>query len=219
MFYSISTVLVAESQLPEDRLVKWQEQFAHCSARKLETLLRPSGHMSCSTRNRIESDFNRCSNCVHFGRLLPRPFVPVYVPLLCKTNYIIAMDVHQMPNLVHLVLYLHMIDVFTRFSVAGLTYDKKPKVNCSCLSLSRVFSSCLSISIINGQWRWIREPSLEGLCWKLWHNFWNPSSRKTVFKWNRRASQHGHKWFFSTLTERPYHQFSGSDFSSKFLFC
>ena len=99
-------------------LAKLHKQFAHCSPEALVKLIRNSGHEV--SRQLIEKTLEACQACKSAKRRNPKPVSSL--PLATRFNQVISMDLHQLQPGKY---YLHIIDLFSRFSVAGILHDKK----------------------------------------------------------------------------------------------
>ena len=98
------------------------KQFAHCSSEKLHALLRKAG--VSVTVDRVKSVINDSNVCQRFGRALPRPVVGL--PLAQEWNHTVSLDLHEVSGSGHSLWYLHMINVFSRFSVEVFITNKRP---------------------------------------------------------------------------------------------
>ena len=112
--------------LDKPALEKLHKQFGHCSGDRLMNLIK-----SCNTDCKIQTDLvksicEECQVCKKFGRPRNRPIVSM--PLASAFNDIVAMDLHELTELGRSVYYLHLIDVFTRFSAATIIMEKKTDV-------------------------------------------------------------------------------------------
>ena len=110
------------SDLTESKIMKLHCQFGHCSANKLFQLIRNTGG-TVTSRN-IDEVVRNCEICCRFGRGIAKPAVSL--PLACRPNELVALDLHQMRNF-HSTWYLHVIDLYSRYSEAILIYNKLPK--------------------------------------------------------------------------------------------
>ncbi|XP_063726781.1 uncharacterized protein LOC134854457 [Symsagittifera roscoffensis] len=104
---------------------KMHRQFGHCSAKRLEQLLKQSGYKSATLQSDVESVVDECETCKKFGRAKPKPSVSL--PLAVKFNQVVSMDLHKLSELGPNTHYLHLIDLFTRFSVACIIHNKLPE--------------------------------------------------------------------------------------------
>ena len=117
---------LAMSQVVDDsQIEKLNKQFAHCSSGKLHTLLRKAG--VSVTVDRVKSVINDCDVCQRFGRALPRTVVGL--PLAQEWNHTVSLDLHEVSGSGRSLWYLHMIDVFSRLSVAVFITSKRPTTN------------------------------------------------------------------------------------------
>ena len=64
-----------------------------------------------------------CDICSQFGRPPAKPVVTL--PLSKEFNDVIAVDLHKLSECGDSVYYLHIVDLFTRFSQAEIIMDKK----------------------------------------------------------------------------------------------
>ena len=109
--------------------MKIYKQFAHCSSEKLNALLREAG--VSVTVDRVKSVIHDCDVCQRFGRALPRPVVGL--PLAQEWNHTVSLDLHEVSGSGHSLWYLHMIDVFSRLSVAVFITNKRPTTNITAI--------------------------------------------------------------------------------------
>ena len=101
---------------------KLHKQFCHCSADKLKRLIKASEiwKEDVELLNAVDKVTENCQICKIYKRAPPRPVVGL--PLASDFNHTVAMD---------LITYkqgtwiLHLIDVFSRFSVACVRHSKK----------------------------------------------------------------------------------------------
>ena len=111
-----------DSDLTDTELVKLHKQFAHCSSSKLVSLLNNAGIKGSNYSAKLEQIQAGCEICARNGRSRPRPNVGL--PLATKFNEVLAMDLHQV-DFKENIWFLHMIDEYSRFSVATIIYNKK----------------------------------------------------------------------------------------------
>ena len=117
-------ILFPESKsLSEAEISKLHRQFGHCSADKLSSLVRNAGNKVSASIETIGKIIEKCEICRQFGRSSPKPVT--CLPLSVSWNETIAMDLHKMVELGKGVWYLHIIDLFTRFSVAIFIKNKR----------------------------------------------------------------------------------------------
>ena len=105
-------------------ILKLHKQFGHASTGKLAALLSKTGGSKIDS-SKIEDVVKNCDICNRFGRSPCKPVVSL--PLSVEWNHTIAMDLHKCSDIGQTCWYLHIIDVFTRFSMAVFIYDKRPE--------------------------------------------------------------------------------------------
>lgn len=113
--------LNVETVCDKRMLVKLHRQFGHASAEKLESLFKNAGLIDkevCVLLRKIVED---CDICVRYKRTPPKPAVGL--PLATEFNQVVGVDLHTIkPGL----YYMHMIDLFTRYSAACVIHNKLP---------------------------------------------------------------------------------------------
>ena len=107
----------------DKQLMKLHKQFFHCTAEKLHMLIKKSGGSVALAD--IQKVILQCDICPQFGRSAPKPCASL--PLASGWNSTLALDLHQMTELGSSVWYLHIIDLFTRFTAAVFIANKKPE--------------------------------------------------------------------------------------------
>ena len=120
----VSTAFISEHEndiLTSKELRKLHIQFGHCSLNSLSKLLK------CANAKFVIEDVQRvigeCEVCKKTA--LPRRKPIVSLPLASEPNEVIAMDLHQLDTN---LWYLHIICLFSRFSVAVAIRSKKAEV-------------------------------------------------------------------------------------------
>lgn len=100
-------------------LLKLHKQFGHASVDRLQKLLTCSGSTDEECTTILKDIVKNCETCIRYSKPKQKPAVglPTY-------NETVAMDVHKLEQG---VLYLHVIDHFTRFSAGSIITSKKPK--------------------------------------------------------------------------------------------
>ncbi len=106
----------------EKIVLKLHKQFCHCSSDRLKRLIKASEiwKEDIEILNAVDKVTENCQICKIYKRAPPRPVVGL--PLASDFNHTVAMD---------LITYkqgtwiLHLIDVFSRFSVACVRNSKK----------------------------------------------------------------------------------------------
>ena len=117
-----SVLKVEESTcLSDNDLVELHKQFSHCSADKLLSLLRNAGFTDNSFSNRLAKVQDECDVCTKKSRNWPRPCVGL--PLAQSFNDVVAMDLHEL-RWIQKTWFVHFIDEYSRFSVAGIINNK-----------------------------------------------------------------------------------------------
>lgn len=105
-------------------LVKLHKQFGHATSEKLIILLKTAGvGLDIDITNMLQDIVKECETCMKFKRPLPKPAVSV--PLATKFNHMVAMDLHEIQSN---VWYLHIIDLFTRYSAAVVIFSKRSDI-------------------------------------------------------------------------------------------
>lgn len=105
-------------------LEKLHKQFGHASAYRLEQLIKDSGG-KCDKNfsDLIKQVVNNCNVCFKFKKPPAKPVVSL--PMSKEFNDIVSVDLHQLgPKL----WYLHIMDLFTKFSAACIVKSKKSEV-------------------------------------------------------------------------------------------
>ena len=123
LHWSEATILMSTILTKAD-VEKLHRQFAHCSGEKLTNLIESSGFNDQNALKFVTDIVKNCDVCRQFGRVNARPVVSL--PLSTEFNQNFAMDLHQMAQEAN-KYYLHIIDTFTRFSVAILITNKRPE--------------------------------------------------------------------------------------------
>ena len=104
-----------------DQILKLQKQFGHCSPAKMVTILESS---NCEfDKTLLEQSLRNCELYLKFGKQKPRPVSGL--PLCESFNDFVAMDLPELRSENKQMWYIHMIDLFTRFSQACIIPDKK----------------------------------------------------------------------------------------------
>ena len=127
-----SLVLTAIKDLDQKDITKLHRQFSHCREERLTELLAKAGHESKAVKDLVRQVCSSCEVCVRYGRAPARPIVSL--PLSNHFNDVISLDLHELREIGHSVYYIHIIDLFTRFSQAGIIYDKKGSTIVSSLN-------------------------------------------------------------------------------------
>ena len=111
-----------ENELSAKNFYKLHVQFGHCTANRLVSLLKSSRYWTGKSKDVIHEIIDNCEVC----RVYRRPsFKPVVgLPHSYRFNECVAMDLHQVTELGKNSWYLHIIDLFSKFSVATLIDNK-----------------------------------------------------------------------------------------------
>ena len=123
--YTDHTAFIATGDITRAQIEKLHCQFGHCSSSKLQQLLKNAGINDKSTLDAIDEVVRKCDICIRFGKARPKPVASL--PMATSFNEVLAMDLHELTTLGRDVYYLHVIDMFSRYSAATLIYDKKPE--------------------------------------------------------------------------------------------
>ena len=136
--------------LDKSQIWKLHRQFGHCSQSKLTTLLRSAGYPTKTSEGLVKSIIQECGTCVKFGRGRDKPAVSL--PLSQEFNETIAMDLHKIEDKTSTCYYLHIIDLFSKFSAAGVVFSKTPEEIFECFveKWISVFGPPLKILTDNG---------------------------------------------------------------------
>ena len=118
-------ILVVNEQMSdkEKRTIfeKLHKQFGHASTDRIKRLLTCAGQKISSESSKVLHDvIDKCDTCLMHK---PTPRKPaVCLPLAGDFNETVAVDLHELqPN----VYYLHIIDIFTRFSSGAIIKTKQ----------------------------------------------------------------------------------------------
>ena len=104
---------------------KLHKQFCHCSSEKLLKLLKNAGYKSKRLGEEVTKVQAECDVCKQNKRNRPKPIVSAYQAE--RFNETVAMDLHQFSGL-DKTWFLHIIDEFSRFSVAVIIHCKSAEV-------------------------------------------------------------------------------------------
>ena len=99
--------------------LKLHRQFSHPSAEKLHSLVKAAGVDNNEFLKLIKEQNTKCDICIRYKKAEPRPIVGL--PLSSRFNGAISMDLKEIKG--HRIL--HIIDNFTRFSVACVVKNKE----------------------------------------------------------------------------------------------
>ena len=107
-------------------LKKLPLQFAHASADKLFQLIKDSARrrpLDSRVKKFLEQICKDCETCIGFTKTKPKPVVGF--SLARSFNEVIALDLHELDKSTY---YLHIIDVFTRYSSGAIITYKSADV-------------------------------------------------------------------------------------------
>ena len=123
-FYTTESVILLlsekEEDLDEKSLVKLHKQFGHSSYEKIVGLMKAAGKDSKNNLANLKKIISECDICKRYKKTPPIP--KICFPRASKVNESVAVDLHELGNSSYM---LHMIDEFSRFSVAVLMKTKK----------------------------------------------------------------------------------------------
>ena len=98
---------------------KLHKQFAHPTGRRLKALLKDAGVQDDNYDKYIDEISENCQVCKKYKKTPPRPCVSL--PLATEFNEVVALDLKEWKPGIY---FLHMIDLATRFSLAGVIRRK-----------------------------------------------------------------------------------------------
>ena len=107
-------------------LKKLHLQFAHASADKLFQLIKDSARrrpLDSRVKKFLQQICKDCETCIGFTKTKPKPAVGF--SLARSFNEVIALDLHELDKSTN---YLHIIDVFTRYSSGAIITSKSADV-------------------------------------------------------------------------------------------
>lgn len=103
----------------QETIVKLHRQFAHPPSEKLKSLMKDAGVWEDEMEDLLVSVANKCEMCKRYKKTPPRPIVSL--PLANSFNDKVAIDLKKWQNL----WILHMVDVWSRFTVSVLINRKR----------------------------------------------------------------------------------------------
>ena len=119
-------VLISAKEESTDKKIiieKLHKQFAHPTGRRLKALLRDAGVQDNSYEKYVDEISDSCQICKKYKKTPPRPCVSL--PLATEFNEVVALDLKEWKQGIY---FIHMIDLATRFSLAGVIHRKTPAV-------------------------------------------------------------------------------------------
>ena len=102
---------------------KLHRQFAHPSATSLKALLKSADVLDKESEEKITEITENCTICKRYKKTPSRP--AVCLPLATRFNETVAMDLKEFKPGIY---FLHVIDLYTRFSLAKVIKRKLPSV-------------------------------------------------------------------------------------------
>ena len=99
--------------------------------------MRNCGHKNDNINELAKEALSSCDVCVKFGRSEPKPVVSL--PLSSGFNDVVALDLHQVTEMSNNCYYIHIIDLFTRYSAAKLIFDKTAETIVQTLNCIWIF--------------------------------------------------------------------------------
>ena len=133
------------TQEKTDAIKKLHRQFGHPSEQKLKDLLKKANVKNKEVFKILSQVVGDCDFCIRHKKTPSRPAVSL--PMSTDFNELAAVDLHQLEER---TWYLHVIDIFTRFSAGGIVRTKDASVVGdelikSWISLLDLLGSCLVI--------------------------------------------------------------------------
>lgn len=119
---SICVVNLSEAPAEEKRkvILKLHRQFAHPSSKKLTALMKDAGIWAAEYQSIVDDIYSCCDLCKRYAMTPARPVVSL--PLANNFNDKVAMDLKQWGD----KWILHIIDMWSRFSVSTMLDRKRP---------------------------------------------------------------------------------------------
>ncbi|XP_067658382.1 uncharacterized protein [Haliotis asinina] len=118
-------LVIEETASKEEKKIimkKLHKQFGHASKEHLRKLIQNAGVIDKETISLIDEVCNECEICQQYKRQPPKPAVGL--PLASDFNETVAVDLHQLEDR---VWYVHVIDLFTRFSSGAIMGSKESR--------------------------------------------------------------------------------------------
>ena len=133
-----SLVLIGKEVMNHKKVAKLHQQFSRCSKERLQELLCKAGYKSLDVKTVIEKVCSSCSVCARYGRAPVRPVASL--PWSNHFSDVIAIDLHELTSLGRSIYYIHIIDLFTRFSQAEIIENKRGSTIVNSLNKLWIFS-------------------------------------------------------------------------------
>ena len=112
-------ILGDEDKEVRKKVTKLHRQFSHCTSIQLKNLLKSAGVNDEQYNKIIDEISENCEICLKYKKVKPRPVVGL--PCGRYFNDIVAMDLKKLHDECTI---LHMIDMATRYSSAGIVKNK-----------------------------------------------------------------------------------------------
>lgn len=106
-----------------EAIKKLHRQFGHPSQQKLKDLLKGANVSDKEVFNILSQVVDDCDFCARHKKTPSRPAVSL--PMANDFNELVAVDLHQLEDR---IWYLHIVDIFTRFSAGGIVRSKDASV-------------------------------------------------------------------------------------------
>ena len=116
-----SLVMLTSTPLTENDNTKLIVQFGRCNSHKLKLLLKSANVQFDESKIRTVTE--KCENCTRTRKAVPRPVVSL--PMASRFNQTVSMDLHKVEDNLY---YLHLSDLFSRFSVASVFTNKRAEM-------------------------------------------------------------------------------------------
>ena len=111
-----------EKRLSKKEIEKLHRQFGHCKGEKLNKLLSTQRFYDKDLEKAVFDVTESCDTCKKYGRAKPKPSVGL--PQADIFNGCVSLDLHQLSILGKTAWYLHILDQFSRFSMAQIVHTK-----------------------------------------------------------------------------------------------
>ena len=120
---SVCAIILSELSNEErkQKLLKLHRQFAHPSSKKLKGLLVDAGAWRDDFQPILDEIHSKCDICMRYQRTPSRPVVAL--PMATQFNEKVCMDLKQWRG----KWILHMVDMWSRFSISVFVDRKRPR--------------------------------------------------------------------------------------------
>ena len=99
---------------------KLHKQFGHASSERLRKLMESAGIDTSEIKTTLQEVLKECDICMKFKQPSPKPVVSL--PMSSEFNETVSVDLHELEKG---TWYLHIIDLFTRFSAGSIVRTKQ----------------------------------------------------------------------------------------------